>query len=133
MRVTARNPQRTVRLVEIAELLGVSRQWAHQVVGKPGFPRPVGRYERGRLWGPARGAGVDRGAAGDLARGGRLTWPFALRWPRFQAVGRCTFEVSDRAHTTVLITGAVGGRFVAVRPGGCRRSSQDEEALLLTA
>jgi hypothetical protein len=27
----------------------VSRQRAHKVVAKPDFPKPVGRYERGRL------------------------------------------------------------------------------------
>ena len=38
---------RTVRLVEIAELLGVSKQRAHQLVDEPGFPAPVGRDGRG--------------------------------------------------------------------------------------
>ena len=40
----------TLRLVEIAELLGVSEQRAHQIAGERGFPAPVGRYSRGRLW-----------------------------------------------------------------------------------
>jgi predicted DNA-binding transcriptional regulator AlpA len=40
----------TVRLVEIAELLGVSRQRAHQIAEEPGFPTPVERDGRGRLW-----------------------------------------------------------------------------------
>jgi predicted DNA-binding transcriptional regulator AlpA len=42
--------QRTVRLVEIAELLGVSKQRAHQIAEGKGFPAPVERDGRGRLW-----------------------------------------------------------------------------------
>jgi hypothetical protein len=41
---------RTVRLIEIAELLNVSKQRAHQLVGEPGFREPVAREGRGRLW-----------------------------------------------------------------------------------
>lgn len=41
---------RTVRLVEIAELLGVSKQRAHQIADEPGFPAPIERDGRGRLW-----------------------------------------------------------------------------------
>jgi predicted DNA-binding transcriptional regulator AlpA len=40
----------TVRLVEIAELLGVSKQRAHQLAGEYGFPAPVGQDARSRLW-----------------------------------------------------------------------------------
>ena len=40
----------TVRLVEIAELLGVSKQRSHQIVDEPGFPYPVAQDGRGRLW-----------------------------------------------------------------------------------
>jgi predicted DNA-binding transcriptional regulator AlpA len=40
----------SVRLVEIAELLGVSKQRAHQLADEPGFPAPVERDGRGRLW-----------------------------------------------------------------------------------
>jgi predicted DNA-binding transcriptional regulator AlpA len=39
-----------IRLVEIAELLGVSKQRAHQLADEPGFPAPVERDGRGRLW-----------------------------------------------------------------------------------
>jgi len=37
-----------VRLV--AELFGVSKQRAHQLAGKDGFPAPVGEDGRARLW-----------------------------------------------------------------------------------
>jgi predicted DNA-binding transcriptional regulator AlpA len=40
----------SIRLVEIAELLGVSKQRAHQLADEPGFPAPVERDGRGRLW-----------------------------------------------------------------------------------
>jgi predicted DNA-binding transcriptional regulator AlpA len=39
-----------VRLIEIAEILGVSKQRAHQLAGERGFPKPVDRDGRGRLW-----------------------------------------------------------------------------------
>lgn len=38
------------RLVEIAELLGVNKQRAHQLAGEAGFPTPVAEDARGRLW-----------------------------------------------------------------------------------
>jgi predicted DNA-binding transcriptional regulator AlpA len=41
---------RTVRVVEIAELLGVSKQRAHQIGEKKGFPAPLAEDGRGRLW-----------------------------------------------------------------------------------
>jgi predicted DNA-binding transcriptional regulator AlpA len=40
-----------IRLVEIAELLGVSKQRAHQIADEEGFPSPVAEDARGRLWG----------------------------------------------------------------------------------
>jgi hypothetical protein len=40
----------TLHLVEIAELLGVSKQRTHQIADEPGFPAPAGRDARGRLW-----------------------------------------------------------------------------------
>jgi predicted DNA-binding transcriptional regulator AlpA len=39
-----------IRLVEIAELLGVSKQRAHQIAEERGFPAPVAEDGRGRLW-----------------------------------------------------------------------------------
>jgi predicted DNA-binding transcriptional regulator AlpA len=39
-----------VRVVEIAELLGVSKQGAHQIADEDGFPAPVAEDVRGRLW-----------------------------------------------------------------------------------
>jgi hypothetical protein len=46
--VTKRTP--TVRLVEIAELLGVSKQSAHQLTAGDGFPPAVGSDDRGHCW-----------------------------------------------------------------------------------
>jgi predicted DNA-binding transcriptional regulator AlpA len=40
----------TVRLVDLAELLGVSKQRAHQIADEPGFPAPVDQDDRVRLW-----------------------------------------------------------------------------------
>jgi predicted DNA-binding transcriptional regulator AlpA len=40
----------TIRLLEIAELLGMSKQRAHQLAGESGFPAPVAEDGRGRLW-----------------------------------------------------------------------------------
>jgi hypothetical protein len=42
--------RRTVQLVEIAELLGVSKQRAHQIAEEKGFPAPLAEDARGRLW-----------------------------------------------------------------------------------
>jgi predicted DNA-binding transcriptional regulator AlpA len=39
-----------IRLVEIAELLGVSKQRAHQIAEEKGFPGPLGEDARGRVW-----------------------------------------------------------------------------------
>jgi hypothetical protein len=39
-----------IRITEIAELLGVSKQRAHQIVGEPRFLEPVDEDVRGRLW-----------------------------------------------------------------------------------
>jgi predicted DNA-binding transcriptional regulator AlpA len=39
-----------VRLVEIAELLGVTKPRAHQIAGESGFPAPVAEDVHGRVW-----------------------------------------------------------------------------------
>jgi predicted DNA-binding transcriptional regulator AlpA len=39
-----------IRLVEIAELLDVSKQRAHQLADENGFPAPVTEDGRGRVW-----------------------------------------------------------------------------------
>jgi predicted DNA-binding transcriptional regulator AlpA len=41
---------RTVRLVEIAELLGVSKQRAYQIAEEKRFPAPLAEDARGRVW-----------------------------------------------------------------------------------
>jgi predicted DNA-binding transcriptional regulator AlpA len=43
-------PSRTIRLVKIAELLGVTKQRAHQLADAEGFPAPVAEDARGRVW-----------------------------------------------------------------------------------
>jgi predicted DNA-binding transcriptional regulator AlpA len=48
--VNDRCRSKTVRIVEIAELLGVSKQRAHQLADKDGFPAPVAEDGRGPLW-----------------------------------------------------------------------------------
>ena len=42
-------PKSTLRPVEIADLLGVTKQRA-QIVDEPGFPSPVAEDVRGQLW-----------------------------------------------------------------------------------
>jgi hypothetical protein len=39
-----------VRLVEIAELLRVTKQRAHQIGDEPGFPAPISREGQSRRW-----------------------------------------------------------------------------------
>jgi predicted DNA-binding transcriptional regulator AlpA len=41
---------KTVRVTEIAAILGVSKQRAHQLAAEPGFPAAVATDGRGRLW-----------------------------------------------------------------------------------
>jgi hypothetical protein len=40
----------TVRVMEIAELLGLTHQRASKIADEPGFPAPVGREGQSRLW-----------------------------------------------------------------------------------
>jgi hypothetical protein len=64
-------PKSTVRLVEIADILGVSHQRTSVIVRQPGFPKPIGvkvrvapgigaRSRRGRGSGGARSRGANR-------------------------------------------------------------------------
>lgn len=39
-----------IRLIEIAELLGVTKQRAHQIAQEKGFPAPLGEDAHGRVW-----------------------------------------------------------------------------------
>jgi hypothetical protein len=43
-------PRAKVRIIEIAEILGVSKQRAHQIADDDGFPAPLTEDFRGRLW-----------------------------------------------------------------------------------
>jgi hypothetical protein len=40
----------TDRIMEIADMLGVTHQRASVISREPAFPRPVGRKCQGRLW-----------------------------------------------------------------------------------
>jgi hypothetical protein len=40
----------TVRITEIADILGVTHQRASKIVAGRGFPKPVGRQGQSRLW-----------------------------------------------------------------------------------
>ncbi|TMK32268.1 MAG: DNA-binding protein [Actinobacteria bacterium] len=64
-----------LRLVEIAELLGVSKQRADQLRRRADFPAPVGRWARGDLW-----------AAADVRRWARTHDGGDARWgPRIRS------------------------------------------------
>jgi predicted DNA-binding transcriptional regulator AlpA len=62
-------PRKLLRLVEIAELLGVSKQRADQLRRRADFPAPADRYGRGDLW-----------AASDVKRWARTWGGGAARW-----------------------------------------------------
>jgi hypothetical protein len=55
-------------VVEIAEILGVSKQCADQLRREPDFPAPVDRWARGDLWAAANGRRWARTYAGGAAR-----------------------------------------------------------------
>jgi predicted DNA-binding transcriptional regulator AlpA len=40
----------TLRVVQVAELLGVTKQRAHQIADEPGFPSSVAEDARDRVW-----------------------------------------------------------------------------------
>jgi predicted DNA-binding transcriptional regulator AlpA len=40
----------TIRLVEVAELLSVTKQRAHQIAEENGFPAPLAMDGRSRVW-----------------------------------------------------------------------------------
>jgi predicted DNA-binding transcriptional regulator AlpA len=61
--------RRLMRLVDIAELLGVSKQRADQLRNGHDFPDPVDRWARGDLW-----------AASDVRRWARTFDGGAARW-----------------------------------------------------
>jgi hypothetical protein len=48
--LAATMPSKTVRLVEIADILGVTHQRPSMVARGADFPRPVGRQGRSRVW-----------------------------------------------------------------------------------
>jgi prophage regulatory protein len=62
-------PRTLLRLVEIADLLGVSKQRADQLRRRPDFPAPTDRYSRGDLW-----------SASDVERWARTSAGGAARW-----------------------------------------------------
>ena len=44
----ARTP--TIRLIEVADILGVTHQRASRIARGTDFPRPIGRQGKSRLW-----------------------------------------------------------------------------------
>ena len=44
------NPTDLVRIKGVADILGVSRQWAHEITRLSHFPEPVSTDELGRRW-----------------------------------------------------------------------------------
>lgn len=61
--------EKLLKLVDIAQLLGVTKQRAHQLSKRRRFPAPAASYGRGLLW---RQSDVQRWA-GDY-RGGAARW-----------------------------------------------------------
>jgi hypothetical protein len=72
-----------LRVVEIAEILGASKQRADQLRREPNFPAPVDRWARGDLWAPADVRRWARTYAGGAARWGE-------RWDASGRPGRCS-------------------------------------------
>jgi predicted DNA-binding transcriptional regulator AlpA len=70
---------RTLRLVQIAELFGVTKQRAYQIATEDSFPAPVGEDARGRVW----------------SRNEVQTW--AKRWRREKLVRRDDFWIAHAA------------------------------------
>jgi predicted DNA-binding transcriptional regulator AlpA len=62
---------RAVRLVEIAQFLGVTKQRAHQVAEEKGFPAPLAEDARSRVWSRYEMRG-GRSAGESRSRGGRF-------------------------------------------------------------
>ncbi len=62
---------RLLRLVDIAVLLGVTKQRAHQLTKRGDFPWPVGTYERGDLWAKGQVKRWARRYLGGTARWGK--------------------------------------------------------------
>jgi hypothetical protein len=74
----------TVRIIEIAELVGVSDQQANKIVDAPGFPGPVEREGQSRLWDRRRSRlGQRSGGVGSLGANGSGRPPQTIRcYPR---------------------------------------------------
>ena len=47
---TTRRSQTPIRLVEIAEFLGVTKQRAHRIAEEKGFPGPLAEDARAQVW-----------------------------------------------------------------------------------
>ena len=65
----------TVRVTEIADILGVTHKRASKIIIERGFPKPVGREGQSRLWNRRDVVAWAKGLAargGPGANGGRL-------------------------------------------------------------
>lgn len=99
MAVTRR---KLLRLVDVAELLGVSKQRADQLRRQPDFPVPVDRWARGDLW----AASDVRRWASTYAEGSRRWGLGFSRSLTLQRLGKILEAESEKADCL----GDVGGR-----------------------
>lgn len=104
---------RLLRIVEIAEILGVSKQRTHQLADEERFPDPVERDGRGRLWNRRQvEAWAILGAAAGRAReqaGTRAAFPRSL--------DRCP-KIAARCHARVVVE-ASSRRRIGATPALC--------------
>ncbi|MFI6230107.1 helix-turn-helix transcriptional regulator [Micromonospora echinospora] len=47
---TPRQPLRVMGTAEIAEYLGVSRQWVYAITSHRSFPAPIAELQQGNVW-----------------------------------------------------------------------------------
>jgi predicted DNA-binding transcriptional regulator AlpA len=97
---------KTVRIVEIAELLGVSHQRASKIADKSEFPAPVGREGQSRLW--------DRREVAAWARKWRKEKPWRLG-EELEPVLRASDH--ERRRDRRVIGRRLGVRYILTSPG----------------
>jgi predicted DNA-binding transcriptional regulator AlpA len=83
---------KTVRIMEIADILGVSHQRASKIVAERGFPKPVGHEGQSRVW--------DRREVTAWAKAWRRKKPWRRRTPAPSA----TVPAGGRRSTRVRVT-----------------------------
>lgn len=86
------NRSKTLRIIEIAELLGVTHQRASKIADQAGFPAPVGREGQSRLW--------DRREVVAWAREWRREKPW--RKPIMNPTRKATTSAHGRTQSSVI-------------------------------